>query len=421
MSLFSKWFSNKTDKSREAEKNEAVSHSAAEYCEIGEKSLVVGKYVEAMEYFQAAIEADKRFEKAYLLLANSYERQGNMVKAKATIHALLAIDPDNEAALTKLEQLSKSKQPERISDNTANNQVKEPVSTAPQHTSNPTRPIQPLNNGSLKYRVFASNSTDSFDFFIVFDNGNKLYFKIVDAKRMEACVVAPAKTFGRYNSTGCWEGYKLPEGIIQIPNTIEYNGLIYSVTAVDKCAFINCGPIKKVIIPDTITIIGEEAFKNCGLEEVKLSNTLEGIGAASFSCCRSLKAIDLPDSVIRIGNDAFSNCDQLNSIKFPNSIEIIESNTLIGCSKLSSITIPSSVKGIQSHAFGNYYYSLYGGTFSLTLIMESKTPPKVGPDFIISEKISHNKLMVTIIVPKGALEAYMNAQYWQLYDIQEKQ
>ena len=85
--------------------------TAADYCEQGQKSLDAGKYIEAMEYFQAAIEADNRFEKAYLLLATAYEKQGSIDKAKATLYGLLAIDPNNNNALQRLNRLTENSEP----------------------------------------------------------------------------------------------------------------------------------------------------------------------------------------------------------------------------------------------------------------------------------------------------------------------
>lgn len=80
--------------------------SAAEYCEQGEKALGLGKFVEAMEFFQAAIETDYRYEKAYFLLATAYEKQGKVDKAKATLFGLLAIDPNNAEALSLLKKIA---------------------------------------------------------------------------------------------------------------------------------------------------------------------------------------------------------------------------------------------------------------------------------------------------------------------------
>lgn len=108
MSIFSKWFSNKKPESSTSDEPRKPQLSASDYCEQGQKSLNAGKYVEAMEYFQAAIEAEKHFEKAYLLLASAYEKQGKMDKAKATLYTLLAVEPNNEKAREGIEVLDES-------------------------------------------------------------------------------------------------------------------------------------------------------------------------------------------------------------------------------------------------------------------------------------------------------------------------
>lgn len=106
MSIFSKWFSNKDSESPTTVEMQKPQLSASDYCEQGQKSLDAGKYVEAMEYFQAAIEADKRFEKAYLLLALAYEKQGKVDKAKSALYGLLAEDPSNLEATRRIDELN---------------------------------------------------------------------------------------------------------------------------------------------------------------------------------------------------------------------------------------------------------------------------------------------------------------------------
>ena len=154
------WLTNIFSKNETVPGSEKPKTTATDYCEQGEKSLANGKYVEAMEFFQAAIETDKRFEKAYLLLVTSYEKQGNMVKAKATLYALLAIDPENGAALKKLEQLSQTPQP------TKNNDTPTEISSEeapPTPQTNNTKPTQTNSNYSTNFRVIASTDSDAFD------------------------------------------------------------------------------------------------------------------------------------------------------------------------------------------------------------------------------------------------------------------
>lgn len=97
MNWFNRFFSYSNSKA-ENKGTQKPQYTAIDYCERGQKSLDAERYVEAMEFFQAALEADSHFEKAYLLLATAYVRQGKNDKAKATLYSLLAIDPNNAEA-----------------------------------------------------------------------------------------------------------------------------------------------------------------------------------------------------------------------------------------------------------------------------------------------------------------------------------
>lgn len=52
-------------------------------------------------------------------------------------------------------------------------------------------------------------------------------------------------------------------GDIVIPSEVEYNGLSYLVTQIGKSCFMNCTDLKSVVLPNSITEIGEDAFIYC--------------------------------------------------------------------------------------------------------------------------------------------------------------
>ncbi len=83
------------------------------------------------------------------------------------------------------------------------------------------------------------------------------------------------------------------------------------------------------VIPDSVTSIGEDAFK----------------------ACHNLTSITIPNSVTSIGEGAFSYCGKLISITIPNSVTSIGVGAFSGCDKLTSITIPDSVTSIREYAF----------------------------------------------------------------------
>ena len=59
-----------------------------------------------------------------------------------------------------------------------------------------------------------------------------------------------------------------------------------------------------------------------------------------------VKRIIIGDSVTTIGNSAFSDCSSLTSVTIPNGVTTIGDNAFENCSSLTSVTIPNSVTTI---------------------------------------------------------------------------
>ncbi len=62
--------------------------------------------------------------------------------------------------------------------------------------------------------------------------------------------------------------------------------------------------------------IGEYAFIETNIKKVVIPDSITTIGDTAFFCCRSLTSVTIPDSVTSIGNGAFLVCSSLNSVKF---------------------------------------------------------------------------------------------------------
>ena len=117
-------------------------------------------------------------------------------------------------------------------------------------------------------------------------------------------------------------------------------------------AFYFCRSLSKIVIPSSVTSIGEWAFSNCGsLSTIVIPSSVTSIGDSAFLGCSSLSKIVIPSCVIKIGNGAFYSCRSLSEIVIPSSVTSIDYGAFSDCSSLSKIVIPSSVTSIGEMAF----------------------------------------------------------------------
>lgn len=110
--------------------------------------------------------------------------------------------------------------------------------------------------------------------------------------------------------------------------------------------------IKKVVIEDGVTSVGEYAFADCtNLEEVALPDSVTLVGARSFSECTSLKGIDIPDEVEDVGGAAFYDCGALETVTLGNSVRKIRGYAFFRCAGFDHIELPKSLVHIEEYAF----------------------------------------------------------------------
>ena len=171
-------------------------------------------------------------------------------------------------------------------------------------------------------------------------------------------------------------------GSVTIPETVEYNGITYSVISIGSYAFGNCSGLTEVTIGNSVTSIGESAFYECSnLTSVTIPNSVTTIGDKAFMSCSGLTEVTIGNSVTSIGiRSSFYGCTTLNEVKI-NSNDVVsktyystyslkdifgeqvkeyiigENVTSIGeyafhnCSNLKSVTIPNSVTSIGNYSF----------------------------------------------------------------------
>ena len=130
---------------------------------------------------------------------------------------------------------------------------------------------------------------------------------------------------------------KFEDGMTRIPNSI-------------LCF---CAAKLNIVIPDSVTEIGEAAFLNSGIVAVTIPDAVTEIEEDAFRGCTGLTDIKLPDSVVNIGTKIFANCTSLTDVTLPNAWELIPASTFEGCTALEKLVLPESVQYIRDGAFKN--------------------------------------------------------------------
>ena len=134
---------------------------------------------------------------------------------------------------------------------------------------------------------------------------------------------------------------------VRIPETID--GM--TVTAVGANCFRERTDIAAVIFPETLRIIGYEAFYGCkNLTEITLPEGLQTIEGWAFAHS-GLKDAVLPDSVTRLGYGAFYSCISLVNAELPEGVDNLGENTFRMCYRLKTVTVPATDPAIDRMAF----------------------------------------------------------------------
>jgi hypothetical protein len=193
---------------------------------------------------------------------------------------------------------------------------------------------------------------------------------------------------------------------IVIPEKVEHNGKQYTVTAIGRIAFYQCGDMGTIDLPATINTFGSSAFYNCYFKKVfihdltaycnidnkgtmppfynyhnqyidakpplasgllllnneplkdlsTLDNNCKQIPDYAFYGQSSLEDVTLPDSVGSIGDLAFYYCKNLKKISIGNKVKTLNNkNVFEGCKTLKTIIFRDGENDVALgyHLFAN--------------------------------------------------------------------
>lgn len=180
---------------------------------------------------------------------------------------------------------------------------------------------------------------------------------------------------------------------VVIPETFEYGGTTYTITAIGANAFFSeygdypDGDILTLTIPETVTTIGDHAFAKM----------------------KTLEVIRLPQGLKEIASDTFTNCISLEEINFPEGLETLNEYACYNCTSLKSVSFGSKIKNISQLVFDN--------TCLQSISIDATTPPEIESGTLNSPNITRNGL-IKVYIPAGTKALYEEAWKTELEAIE---
>lgn len=129
-----------------------------------------------------------------------------------------------------------------------------------------------------------------------------------------------------------------------------------NVKTIPNSLFSDCRGLKNIIIPNSVTEIGEWAFASTSISSIIIPNNITKIGNGAFADCLDLNTLYFnAENCEIIPNDVntriFNYCNSLSLVEFGESVTKIPVGLLYYCQNLQKVTIPNSVNEIGAHAF----------------------------------------------------------------------
>lgn len=221
--------------------------------------------------------------------------------------------------------------------------------------------------------------------------------------------------------------------VVEIGSAFEHNQSLTSVTIpnsvtnIGNNAFRGCTRLASVTMPNSVTSIGDYAFQGCtSLTSVTIPNSVTNLGNAAFSSCTELTSVTILGNVMNnyypLSGSLFSECQNLRTITLGNNMTKIGDFMFHGgLVRLKTITIGRGVTSIGGYAFSNcsgltdvYYQSDIAAWCAIDF---NRTPSNATPDpscnpfYYASNLHIDGQLVTSLIIPDGVKDIPAYAFY----------
>nr|WP_321376124.1 leucine-rich repeat domain-containing protein [uncultured Bacteroides sp.] len=112
---------------------------------------------------------------------------------------------------------------------------------------------------------------------------------------------------------------------------------------IPPCMFYSMSGLTSLVLPTTITAIGNQAFQDCqGISNITIPSGVTQIDTLVFAYCTGLKSINMAGNITEICNYAFLECSSLSSFTIPASVNTLGKTPFSGCTGLREFIVDSA-------------------------------------------------------------------------------
>lgn len=249
----------------------------------------------------------------------------------------------------------------------------------------------------------------------------------------------------------------VPDGVKVISSCAFYGSKIKkiklpsSLETIERCAFVCCKELKKLVIPGSVRKIHYEILMDSGVEEVIVENGVEEIPEYAFFECPKLRYVSLPESLKEFGRygAVFVDCPELvrvdvdkdNEYYYSNGQVLVDKRTktiidgwgteICNAADFPKELLPTRIgnNAFRKHSLLRYVIlpatieSVGDGAFSgckslRQLNCHAAVPPVLGKDAFKLDEVNGIVLtplqeQLNLFVPGASVEAYKNAPAWK--------
>lgn len=133
--------------------------------------------------------------------------------------------------------------------------------------------------------------------------------------------------------------------------------------------FAGCSQLEEVTFAEGTTVIKSAILHQTGLRSVTIPDTVTTIGTKAFGNSPDLSSVTWSSSLTEIGREAFANCTSLTELIFPDSLTVIGCGAFLNCTGVKKIYLPKDVAAGQYAAENKEYPTPFQGASSLEEIV----------------------------------------------------